>query len=116
MVLVRLLHRRPRHVGHQPARGRVLPPELVSAGSLRSWLVAGFASGRLASDRSILARAFCEYKYLGITNAFGHGSKTEVVNTATNIFYLIFAAVGFYMSRKADPLIKLQCAFLMCTG
>ena len=74
------------------------------------------ASCRLASDRSVLARAFCEYKYLGITNAFGHGSKTEVVNTATNIFYLIFAAVGFYMSRKADPLIKLQCAFLMCTG
>jgi hypothetical protein len=32
------------------------------------------------------------------------------------IGYLLFGGLAFYMSRNADPLIKLQCAFLVCTG
>lgn len=35
---------------------------------------------------------------------------------AQQIGYLLFGGLAFYMSRNADPLIKLQCAFLVCTG
>jgi hypothetical protein len=67
------------HVGDQPSCGRVLPPELVGRRLSLRMPVARY-SLRLTTDS-----AFCEYKYLGITNAFGHGSKTEVVNTITNV-------------------------------
>jgi len=59
---------------------------------------------------------FCEAKYLAVINFFGKDSKTEIVGSASNLAYVIFGLFAHYASRRADPLIKMECALVFAVG
>lgn len=59
---------------------------------------------------------FCEYKYLGISNVWGGGSRTEVVGTISNLAFIVLGICALRFSTKATTLVRLWCGMLCAIG